>query len=134
MLFLDVTSSCKSAKNTGMQRTTRALYLHLRNRLPVAPICWNRTGRCYQHLGRWEMEILQSPFRVLSKATAKPEWRGETTFAELYRLVFRKRFRLENQVTLSDILIITDFFSGIKTKRMSELIRILGVQHDIIIH
>ena len=134
MLFLDVTSSCKSAKNTGMQRTTRALYLHLRNRLPVTPICWNRTGRCYQHLGRWELEILQSPFRVFSKATAKPEWRGETTFAELYRLVFRKRFRLENQVTPADILIIPDFCSGIRTKRLPELIERTGVRSVAIFH
>src|SRR5260370_137875 len=49
MICLDVTSSCKSAKNTGMQRTTRALYLHLRNRLAVTPICWNRTCMCYHN-------------------------------------------------------------------------------------
>ena len=71
MIFLDVTSSCRSVKNTGMQRMTRALYLHLGNHLPITPVCWNKKGKCYQHLGRLELEILQSPFRVLSKSHSK---------------------------------------------------------------
>jgi len=133
-VFIDVTSSCRAAKNTGMQRMTRALYLHLRNHLPVTPVCWNKTGKCYQHLGRRELEILQSPFRVLSKATAKPEWRGETAFAELHRLFFRKRLRLENQVTPADILIIPDFYADIRTKRLPELIERTGVRSVAIFH
>src|SRR5947207_13045058 len=105
MLFLDVTSSCKSAKNTGMQRMTRALYLHLRNHLPITPVCWNKMGKCYQHLGRRELQILQSPFRALSKATAKPESRGETFLAEVRRLAFLKTVRVENQAASAAMLL-----------------------------
>ena len=134
MLFLDVTSSCKSAKNTGMQRMTRALYLHLRNRLPVTPICWNKKGSCYQHLGRRELKLLQTPFRILSGATAKPEWRGETFLAELHRLAFRKTVRLENQITSGDILLIPDFYSDVRTQRLPELIAGTGIQSVAIFH
>jgi glycosyltransferase involved in cell wall biosynthesis len=134
MLFLDVTSSCKSAKNTGMQRMTRALYLHLRNRLPVTPICWNKKGRCYQHLGRRELKLLLTPFRILSGATAKPEWRGETFLAELHRLAFRKTVRLENQITSGDILLIPDFYSDVRTQRLPELITGTGIQSVAIFH
>ena len=134
MLFLDVTSSCKSAKNTGMQRMTRALYLHLRNRLPVTPICWNKKGRCYQHLGRRELKLLQTPFRILSGATAKPEWRGETFLDELHRLAFRKTVRLENQITSGDILLIPDFYSDVRTQRLPELITGTGIQSVAIFH
>jgi glycosyltransferase involved in cell wall biosynthesis len=134
MLFLDVTSSCKSAKNTGMQRMTRALYLHLRNRLPVTPICWNKKGRCYQHLGRRELKLLQTPFRILSGATAKPEWRGETFLAELHRLAFRKTVRLENQIISGDILLIPDFYSDVRTQRLPELITGTGIQSVAIFH
>ncbi len=134
MLFLDVTSSCKSAKNTGMQRMTRALYLHLRNRLPVTPICWNKKGSCYQHLGRRELKLLQTPFRILSGATAKPEWRGETFLAELHRLAFRKTVRLENQITSRDILLIPDFYSDVRTQRLPELIAKTGIRSVAIFH
>jgi len=118
MIFLDVTSSCKSVKNTGMQRMTRALYLHLGNHLPITPVSWNMKGKCYQHLGRLELEILQSPFRVLSKATAKPEWRGETLLAELRRLAFRKTVRLENQTASADILLVPDLYFDVRTQRL----------------
>src|SRR5260370_35599404 len=117
MICLDVTSSCKSAKNTGMQRTTRALYLHLRNRLAVTPICWNRTGRCYQHLGRRELKVLQTPFRILSKAMAKPEWRGETFLAELRRLAFHKTVRLQKQITSAAILLVPESTSDVQAHR-----------------
>ena len=134
MICLDVTSSCKSAKNTGMQRTTRALYLHLRNRLAVTPICWNRTGRCYQHLGRRELKVLQTPFRILSKAMAKPEWRGETFLAELRRLAFRKTVRLENQTASADILLVPDVYSGVRTQHLPELIMKTGIRSVAIFH
>ena len=134
MIFLDVTSSCKAAKNTGMQRMTRALYVHLKSRLPVTPICWNKKGACYQHLGRRELEVLQTPFRVLSKATAKPEWRGETGLAELHRLVFRKTARLENYITPADVLLVPDFYPDIRTKRLPELIEKTGVRSVAIFH
>ena len=134
MVFLDVTSSCKSAKNTGMQRMTRALYLHLRNRLPVTPLCWNKKGGCYQYLGRRELKVLQTPFRILSGPTAKPEWRGETFLAELHRLAFRKTVRLENQITAGDILLIPDFYSDVRTQRLPELIAKTGIQSVAIFH
>ena len=134
MIFLDVTSSCKSVKNTGMQRMTRALYLHLGNHLPITPVCWNKKGKCYQHLGRLELEILQSPFRVLSKATAKPEWRGETLLAELRRLAFRKTIRLENQTASADILLVPDLYSDVRTQRLPELITKTGIRIVAIFH
>jgi len=133
MIFLDVTSSCRSVKNTGMQRMTRALYLHLGNHTPITPVCWNKTGKCYQHLGRLELEILKRPFRVLSNATAKPEWRGENLLAELRRLAFRKTIRLENQ-TSADILLVPDLYSDVRTQRLPELITKTGIRIVAIFH
>jgi len=134
MLFLDVTSSCKAAKNTGMQRMTRALYLHLRNQLTVTPICWNKKGACYQQIGRRELEILENPFRVLSRATARPEWYGETLFDELRRLVSRKRIHLEDRLTCADILLIPDFYHDARTEMVPEVIQKTGVRSVAIFH
>src|SRR6266568_6394904 len=133
MIYLDVTGSCKAAKNTGIQRMTRSIYAHLRERLAVTPIAWNKVGIHYQHLGRREMRILKAPFRIFSRATAKPEWRGETVFSELHRLVFRKRVRL-NEVALADVLLVPDFYSDIRTKCLPELIAKMGVPSVAIFH
>jgi glycosyltransferase involved in cell wall biosynthesis len=70
----------------------------------------------------------------LSKATAKPEWRGETGLAELHRLVFRKTARLENHITSADILLIPDFYPDIRTKKLPELIDKTGVRSVAIFH
>ena len=134
MIYLDVTSSCKAAKNTGMQRMTRSLYFHLRKRLAVTPICWNDEGQCYQHLGSRELKILQTPFQLSSKATARPEWRGETSFAELHRLLFRKTLHLQNELTSEDVLLIPDFYSDIRTELLPEVIAKTGVRAIAIFH
>lgn len=135
MIYLDVTSSCKAAKNTGMQRMTRSLYSHLRKRLAVTPICWNNTGNCYQHLGSRELKILQTPFQFSSKATARPEWRGETSFAELHRLLSRKILNLHNELSSEEVLLIPDFYSDLRTELLPEVIaktrvRAVAIFHD----
>jgi len=134
MLYLDVSSSCKAAKNTGMQRMTRGLYRHLVERLPVTPICWNRLGARYQKLGRRELEILQNPFRVRSKATARPEWYGETRTAELIRLLSRKSIDLERELTPEDILLIPDFYRDARADLIPRVIRQTRVHSIAIFH
>ncbi len=123
MLFLDVTSSCKSAKSTGMQRTTRKIFTELRQRHAVTPISWNLGGNCYQLLGPREREILTNPFRVLSLATARPERPGESFLAELYRLVLRKGVRLEDELKEGDLLLVPDIF---RDRRMDWLPRLIA--------
>jgi glycosyltransferase involved in cell wall biosynthesis len=135
MLFLDVTSSCKSAKSTGMQRTTRKIFTELRKQHAVNPICWNLGGDCYHLLGSRELEILRNPFRVLSRATARPEWHGETFLAELYRLVFRKGIRLEDELKEGDLLLVPDLFRDGRMDRLPKVIaqtaaRSIAIFHD----
>ena len=134
MLYVDVSSSCKAAKNTGMQRMTRGLYRHLAECLSVTPICWNRIGARYQQLGRRELEILQNPFRVRSKATARPEWYGETRTAELIRLLSRKSIDLEQELAPNDILLIPDFYRDARADLIPRTIRQTGVYSLAIFH
>jgi glycosyltransferase involved in cell wall biosynthesis len=135
MLFLDVTSSCKSAKSTGMQRTTRKIFTELWKRHAVTPICWNFTGGCYHLLGPREQNILTNPFRVLSRATARPEWPGESFLAELNRLVLRKGVRLEDELKEGDLLLVPDLFRDGRMDRLPKIIaqtaaRSIAIFHD----
>ena len=134
MIYLDVTSSCKCVKNTGMQRMTRGIYNHLSSRVPVTCICWNIKGQCYQVLGRTEMAILRTPFRVRPKPVAKPEWHGETPWAEWHRLVFRKTLRLEDELGSDDVLLIPDFYRDFRTELLPDVIAKTHVQSVAIFH
>ena len=84
MIFIDVTGACKSPKNTGMQRITRHIFRRLAARVLTTGICWNLVGNRYQYLGERERDVLERPFEVLGRPSARPEIRGEHFLAELH--------------------------------------------------
>src|SRR5207245_3338991 len=69
------------------------VFRELGRRETILPMSWNLFGKCYQRLGRRELQILQDPFRVLARSTARPDLRGENPIAELLRLLFRSEER-----------------------------------------
>ena len=69
-IFIDVTSSCRSGQNTGMQRMTRRIFAELNQRLDVRPISWNTAGNFYTELGPRELQLLTRPFVARSGAMA----------------------------------------------------------------
>src|SRR5690348_930099 len=97
-IFIDVTSSCRSAQNTGMQRMTRKIFAELRRSTHVHPVCWNTVGNFYTEVGEAEYRLLTQPFEVRSHAMARPEWRGEDPLTELRRVLRRRRLHLEEEI------------------------------------
>ena len=134
MIYLDVTSSCKSAKNTGIQRMTRKIFAELGQREAILPICWNLSGENYQRLGRREIKILERPFHSLPQATARPDWRGEHVIAELHRRWFRKGIRLEHELGQGDILFVPDIYRDGRTDTLPKLIAQTEVVSIAIFH
>ncbi len=110
MVYFDVTSSCKSPLNTGLQRTTRELLGHLEKCQDVRPIYWNALARRYEHIGRREREVLNEPFRVLSSPIARPDRLGRSFLAELRRFLRAQPAKLETQITPDDVLFVPDVF------------------------
>jgi glycosyltransferase involved in cell wall biosynthesis len=123
MIYIDVTGACKSPKNTGMQRITRHIFRRLAKRALTTPICWNLVGNCYQRLGQREHDLLEQPFQVLGRPTARPEIRGEHFFAELHRQFFRKPVSLQRALTPGDILLIPDIY---RDGRLTELPKVIA--------
>ena len=70
-IFIDVTSSCRSGQNTGMQRMTRRIFAELSQRLDVRPISWNTIGNFYVDLGQTERRFLTHPFEGQAIAAAR---------------------------------------------------------------
>jgi len=116
MIYLDVTSSCKSEQNTGMQRMTRRIFAELEQRVEVTPICWNRAGNVYQLLGVTERKLLTRPFEIRSRAVARPELRGQNPVAEFLRLMALPRFAIANELTSNDVFLVPDVFHDVRRK------------------
>src|SRR5437764_741326 len=76
-ILIDVTSSCQSVRNSGIQRMTRQLFAELAARVPVTPFCWNRLGNFYQRLDSREMEYLRTPFRRYNRPISHPHARED---------------------------------------------------------
>jgi glycosyltransferase involved in cell wall biosynthesis len=109
-VFIDVTSSCRSAQNTGMQRMTRRIFAELKQRLDVQPTSWNTAGDFYVGLGPQELQFLMQPFATHSSAMAHPEWRGEDPFTESLRMFRRRRLDLEKEIGAADVFFVPDIF------------------------
>ena len=133
-LFIDVTNSCRSARNTGMQRTTRRLFAELEQRMPVTPICWNKLAHFYHRLGDTESKFLRTPFHDYKRAVALPEMRGEKFPAELKRLLRRQPVNLAREIGDGDIFVAPDFFGDSRRRRLPKIVEKLGIRAVAIFH
>jgi len=133
-LFIDVTNSCRSARNTGMQRMTRRLFAELEQRLSVTPLCWNRLGHFYHRLGDRESAYLREPFQDYKRAVALPELRGEKFPGELRRLLCRKPVDLSAELGSDDVFLAPDFFGDSRRQKLPPLIRKVGMLSVAIFH
>jgi glycosyltransferase involved in cell wall biosynthesis len=133
-VFIDVTNSCRSARNTGMQRTTRRLFAELEQRVSVTPVCWSRLGHFYHRLGDTETMYLRTPFKQYRRPVALPEFRGEKFPGELRRMLRRRRVDLSTEIAADDVFLVPDHFGDSRRRRLPELIRKIGIRSIVIFH
>ncbi|MGO9610828.1 MAG: glycosyltransferase [Verrucomicrobiia bacterium] len=120
MLYLDVTSSCKSPMNTGVQRMVRGMFAGIGRRLPVTPLLWNPKLNSYCHLSESELRFLTEPFARHRDASAKPEslsasfpW-SKTVRHLRHR---KRRVALDAEAKLTDILVVPEIFQDNRIQR-----------------
>ncbi|HWY50798.1 MAG TPA: glycosyltransferase [Chthoniobacterales bacterium] len=135
MIYLEVSTSCKTVRNTGIQRITRKLFQELRARVPVTPISWNILGRRFQRLTAGELATLEAPFHDGPRVSARPELRGENPLSEAYRLFFRHCLSLEKELRPEDVFLMPDVYRDARTRIFPDLIakirgRSLAIFHD----
>ncbi len=73
MLYLDVTSSCKSPMSTGVQRVVRSIHRALKSRTPVQPVIWDDPLASYCRLSAREQAFLESADTSTFASAAEPE-------------------------------------------------------------
>jgi glycosyltransferase involved in cell wall biosynthesis len=135
MIYLEVTTSCKSVRNTGIQRITRKLFHELAARGPITPISWNKVGRRFQRLSRGQLATLKTPFQGQSYPTGRPELRGENLVADAYRLIFRRTLRLQHEMGPDDVFLMPDIYRDARTRFFRNLLaqiagRSVAIFHD----
>jgi glycosyltransferase involved in cell wall biosynthesis len=135
MIYLEVTTSCKTVRNTGIQRITRRLFQELRARVPLTPISWNILGRRFQRLTAGELATLEAPFHDGPRVSARPELRGENPLSEAYRLFFRHGLSLDKALGPEDVFLMPDIYRDARTRIFPDLIakirgRSLAIFHD----
>ena len=108
---MDVTSSCKSPLNTGVQRMVRGLFASLNRRTNVTPLLWSPKLNSYCRLSDRERLYLVHPFALHRTATAKPEklatrlpWSG------VVRHLRHRRNRFPLAAEPADILFVPEIF------------------------
>jgi glycosyltransferase involved in cell wall biosynthesis len=133
-ILIDVTSSCQSSRNTGMQRMTRQLFAELEARVPVTPFCWNRIGNFYQHLGPREIEYLRTPFRRYTRPMSYPH-AGQDWPHEFQRLFRNGRVDMLSLLRKNNILFLPDTFPDRRIQVLPEMTprtrgRFVAIFHD----
>jgi glycosyltransferase involved in cell wall biosynthesis len=114
MIYVDVTSSCESPMNTGVQRMARGLFRNLRAHYPVTPLRWEPSLRSYCVLSPRERGFLEKPFAGLlaHKARAVPGRLANPIplWSKFRRQSARRRFDLPAHLHSGDIFLVPEIF------------------------
>jgi glycosyltransferase involved in cell wall biosynthesis len=120
VLYVDVTSSCKSPMNTGVQRMVRGMVAALARRTGVTPLLWSPRLNSYCRLATPELRFLTQPFAHHPLASAKPEqlsarfpW-SKTARHLRHR---KRRLALETATTGDDVLLVPEIFQDNRLAR-----------------
>lgn len=133
-IFLDVTGSCRSAKNSGVQRVTRGIYADLAARVPVTAVCYNTVGNFYHLLGEPELEYLLAPFSRYRSAVGRPDLRGEKWPGEVRRCLRRRAISLTPHLRKGGILLMPDIFLDDRTRLLPAALKKSSARSVAIFH
>jgi glycosyltransferase involved in cell wall biosynthesis len=111
---------------------TRQLFAELATRVPVTPICWNKIGNFYHHLGPCETEYLRTPFRCYSRPMSYPHARH---WPHEFRRMFQNgRVDMFTLLQDNDLFFLPDTFPDCRIQRLPEMARRTGVRFVAVFH
>ncbi|HWF17881.1 MAG TPA: glycosyltransferase [Verrucomicrobiae bacterium] len=134
MIYLDVTDSCKSPLNTGIQRVVRGLFRALcYANLPVTPMLWEPGLGSYCALSARERGFLEAPFAARNrKALAQPARAANPipVWSKFARQLTHRRNRLDLAARLekNDSILVPQIFRDGRGACVASLGRQSGAQ------
>lgn len=126
MIWIDVTSSCKSPLNTGVQRVVRSLFRALGALRPgqLTPLVWDEPLQSYARLGPRELRFLTDAFAESGAASAEPERRANRSpLSRFLRHLGHRARRLElgRALDAGDVFFCPEIFQDGRTRYLPAL-------------
>jgi glycosyltransferase involved in cell wall biosynthesis len=124
MLFVDVTSSCKSPLNTGVQRVVRALYKALCPIAEVQPLIWDDQLKSYCRLSAREQAFLSRANARDFEPAGQPEYAANPwPWSKVQRHFAHRLNRLDLIVKLGphDALFVPEIFQDRRVEWLPQL-------------
>ena len=88
-IFIDVTQSCRSSNNSGIQVVTRRLYQELEQLCQTTTVLWDNHIQRYCLLTDKEKNILSNPFGKNYQAKARPNKQENPILKDILSSLFR---------------------------------------------
>ena len=123
-IFIDVTQSCRSSNNSGIQVVTRNLFREIKAIHDVVPIIWDNLLGRYSLLDKREMKNLINPFSGNYQAKIRPNKQENPFYRELLSslLRFRKCLSLEKKPKNLDLIFFPEVFRDKRTALLTKLL------------
>lgn len=147
MIYIDVTSSCKSPMNTGVQRVVRGLFRSISKAAgkseEVIPVLWEPRLESYCRLSRRERGFLERPFakNAACKALAEPGRMANRVpiWSKVWRQMQHRRSQVDLLLELkkNDTVFVPEIFQDNRLEWFHHLskrtdARLVAVCHDAI--
>lgn len=112
MIFLDVTQSCRSSNNSGIQVVTRNLFGELDKLTKTTPMTWDTRVRKYARLSNSELTTLRKPFQEGYQPRLRPNKEENPFLKELLKsfLRFRRTIPLDRNCSKRDSVVFPEVF------------------------
>ena len=117
-IFIDVTQSCRSSNNSGIQVVTRNLYKEIKSIHETVPIIWDNQLCKYAHLNQKELNNLQNPFSRKYKPKSRPNKQENPFYKEIYYSILRSRkcINFFSEEKKNDLIVLPEVFRDKRVK------------------
>ena len=135
-LFIDVTQSCRSSNNSGIQVVTRNLFREIKSLHKPIPIIWDNRLCKFAFLSKKELLNLENPFNNTYKPKSRPNKQENPFYKELLSSIFRVKrcLDLNKKSSGNDMILFPEVFRDKRVKYLPRLLhsefRKVGLFHD----
>ena len=135
-MFIDVTQSCRSSNNSGIQVVTRNIFREFKSIHNIIPVIWDNQLCKYAYLNKRELTNLQNPFSRNYKSKARPNKEENPLYKELFSSILRikKCINFYSKEKADDFIIFPEVFRDKRVKYLLNLLppefKRVGLFHD----
>lgn len=138
MIYLDVTSACRSALNTGVRRMQRYLHERLRERSDYRPVVWQTILSRYCPVSAGDLAMLESMKHEEPRGFARYDSFLPGLASDLLEVMSRKRGSLgwPENLNSGDVLLVPDLIwdnrASFFRRPFPPGVKRIGILHDVI--